>query len=110
MTASAYLSAKSDNDPQAVKSCMYTRRDVYDYRRSDEPAVSTASGGSLHSGFGRAVGHGDADYFGVQLLYLSRKDYNFSQRFLEMFVISGSVAVISFLVGLVIKAWLGIDI
>ena len=38
------------------------------------------------------------------------KDYNFKQRFLEMFVISGSVAVISFLVGLVIKAWLGIDI
>ncbi|MBR6736666.1 MAG: rubrerythrin family protein, partial [Oscillospiraceae bacterium] len=38
------------------------------------------------------------------------KSLNFKERFLEMLVISGSVAVLSFVVGLVVKAWLGIDI
>jgi len=38
------------------------------------------------------------------------KSLNFKERFLEMLVISGSVAVLSFAVGLVVKAWLGIDI
>ena len=38
------------------------------------------------------------------------KSLSFRKRFLEMFLISGSVAVLSFAVGLLVKAWLGIDI
>ena len=53
------------------------RRHVYDHRRFDEPAVFTASGGSLHPGADRAVSHGDADYSGFQLLYFRRQGLQF---------------------------------
>ncbi|MEG0264849.1 MAG: rubrerythrin family protein, partial [Erysipelotrichaceae bacterium] len=38
------------------------------------------------------------------------KDYNFKSRFMEMATISLSVAAISFVIGLVVKQFLGIDI
>lgn len=37
------------------------------------------------------------------------KGYSFRRRFLEMFLISGSVAALSFGAGLLVKLWLGID-
>ena len=47
------------------------------YTHLDEPAVFTASGGSLHPGADRAVSHGDADYSGFQLLYFRRQGLQF---------------------------------
>ena len=110
MTASAYLSAKSDNDPQAVKSCLYTGvMYMITVALMSLPYLLLPAEAYIPALIALLVT--------VTLIilvfnyYISvAKDYNFKQRFLEMFVISGSVAVISFLVGLVIKAWLGIDI
>ena len=110
MTASAYLSAKSDNDPNALKSCSYTGV-MYlitvvllalPYLIMPETAFIPALITLLVL---------------VMLIilifnyYISvAKGYNFKHRFLEMFIISGSVAVLSFVVGLLVKAWLGIDV
>ncbi len=110
MTASAYLSAKSDNDPQAVKSCLYTGvMYMITVALMSLPYLLLPAEAYIPALIALLVT--------VTLIilvfnyYISvAKDYNFKQRFLEMFVISGSVAVISFLVGLAIKAWLGIDI
>lgn len=110
MTASAYLSAKSDNDPQAVKSCLYTGvMYLITVALMSLPYLLLPAEAYIPALIALLIT--------VTLIilvfnyYISvAKNYNFKQRFLEMFTISGSVAVISFLVGLVIKAWLGIDI
>lgn len=110
MTASAYLSAKSDNDPQAVKSCAYTGvMYMITVALMSLPYLLFPENATMPALIALLIT--------VTLIilifnyYISvAKNYNFRKRFLEMFVISGSVAVISFLVGLVIKAWLGIDI
>lgn len=110
MTASSYLSAKSENDPNAVKSCAYTGvmylitvvllAAPYLLFPADAylPAIVTMLV------FVALIILGFNYYISVA------KSLNFKQRFLEMFFISGSVAVLSFVVGLVVKAWLGIDV
>ncbi len=110
MTASSYLSAKSDGDPNAVKSCAYTgimylitvvllaAPYLFFPTTAYLPALITMliTVALIILGFN---------------YYISvAKSLNFKQRFMEMFVISGSVALLSFVVGLIVKAWLGIDI
>lgn len=110
MTASSYLSAKSDQDPNAVKTCTYTGIMylitvvllVLPYLLL--PAESFVAALVVMM-------------FTVALIILAfnyyisvAKSLNFKERFLEMLVISGSVAILSFAVGLAVKAWLGIDI
>lgn len=110
MTASAYLSAKSDNDPKAVKSAAYTGIMYlvtvvlisFPYLIMPEHAYIPAL--LMLLGMVTLI-------ILVFNYYISvAKGYNFKQRFFEMFFISGTVALISFLIGLLIKAWLGIDI
>ena len=110
LSMTAYLSAKSDNDPQAVKSCLYTGvMYLITVALMSLPYLLLPAEAYIPALIALLIT--------VTLIilvfnyYISvAKNYNFKQRFLEMFTISGSVAVISFLVGLVIKAWLGIDI
>lgn len=110
MTASAYLSAKSDDDPNAIKSCAYTGIMylitvvllVAPYLLFPTNAYIAALVTMLV--FVALIILGFNYYISVA------KSLNFKQRFLEMFFISGSVAVLSFVVGLLVKAWLGIDL
>ena len=110
MTASAYLSAKSENDPQALKSSAYTGiMYLITVALMSLPFLLLPPKAYLPA---------LAVLLMIVLLiilifnyYISvAKNYHFRQRFLEMLIISGSVAVLSFIVGLLVKAWLGIDI
>ncbi len=110
MTASAYLSAKSDEDPHALKSCAYTGiMYLITVVLLVAPYLLFPSGAYVASLVTMLV------FVALIILgfnyYISvAKSLNFKQRFTEMFVISGSVAVLSFVVGLLVKAWLGIDV
>ncbi|MEG2174786.1 MAG: VIT1/CCC1 transporter family protein [Oscillospiraceae bacterium] len=110
MTASAYLSAKSDNDPHALKSSSYTgvmylitvMLLTFPYLILPAQAYIPALITLLVTVTLIIV---------VFNYYISvAKGYSFKQRFWEMFLISGSVAALSFVVGLLVKAWLGIDL
>ena len=110
MTASSYLSAKSDGDENALKSSAYTGimylitvallvlpylvfpRDYYIQALGFMLVVVTLI------------------IFGFNYYISVAKSLNFKQRFTEMFLISGSVAILSFVVGLLVKNWLGIDV
>lgn len=110
MAASSYLSAKSENDPNALKSCAYTG------------IMYLITVALLSLPYLLMPPHAYVMALVILLVtvaliilvfnyYISvAKGYNFKRRFLEMFLISGSVAALSFLVGLLVKAWLGIDI
>ncbi|MBR6736376.1 MAG: VIT1/CCC1 transporter family protein [Oscillospiraceae bacterium] len=110
MTASSYLSAKSEQDPNAIKSCAYTG---IMYLITVVLLVAPYLLMPVNSFVAALV----VMMITVALIILAfnyyisvAKSLNFKERFLEMLVISGSVAVLSFVVGLVVKAWLGIDI
>lgn len=110
MTASAYLSAKSENDPKALKSCAYTG------------IMYLITVVLLTLPYLVLPPHAYVTSLVTMLLtvtliifvfnyYISvAKSLSFKQRFFEMFFISGAVAALSFVVGLLVKAWLGIDI
>lgn len=110
MTASAYLSAKSEGDENALKSSAYTG------------VMYLITVALLVLPYLLLPSHAYVPALVTLLVivaliilvfnyYISvAKSLNFKQRFLEMFVISGSVAVLSFVVGLAVKAWLGIDL
>lgn len=110
MTASAYLSAKSENDPKALKSCAYTG------------IMYLMTVVLLTLPYLVLPPHAYVTSLVTMLLtvtliifvfnyYISvAKSLSFKQRFFEMFFISGAVAALSFVVGLLVKAWLGIDI
>ena len=110
MTASSYLSAKSDNDPNAVKSCAYTGiMYLITVVLLAAPYLLFPATAYLPAIITMLI------FVALIILgfnyYISvAKSLNFKQRFMEMFVISGSVALLSFVVGLLVKAWLGIDI
>ncbi|MBU0996424.1 MAG: VIT1/CCC1 transporter family protein [Firmicutes bacterium] len=108
MAASEYLSAKSDENPNALKSALYTGVAyvitvailILPYLLLSNPFI--ALGIML---------------FSVVLIiflfnyYISvAKDLNFKKRFFQMAIISISVAVISFGIGILVKSVLGIDI
>lgn len=110
MTASSYLSAKSENAPNAIKSCAYTG---IMYLITVVLLIAPYLLFSSSAYFPAMI-----TMLGIVALiilvfnyYISvAKSLNFKQRFLEMFIISGSVATLSFVVGLIMKAWLGIDL
>ncbi len=110
MTASAYLSAKSDEDPNAVKSCAYTGiMYLITVVLLVLPYLLLPAGSYAAALVSMLVIV--ALIILVFNYYIAvAKSLSFRKRFLEMFLISGSVAVLSFAVGLLVKAWLGIDI
>lgn len=110
MTASAYLSAKSDNDPNAVKSCAYTGiMYLITVILLVLPFLCFPAAAYLPAVIAMLC------TMTLTILVFNyyiavAKGYSFKQRFWEMFGISSSVAALSFVVGLVVKAWLGIDL
>jgi len=110
MTASSYLSAKSEGDPNAVKSCAYTGiMYLITVVLLAAPYLLFPTTAYLPALITMLLTV--ALIILVFNYYISvAKSLNFKQRFMEMFVISGSVALLSFVVGLIVKAWLGIDI
>ncbi len=110
MTASSYLSAKSENDPRALTSCAYTGAM---YLLTVALLIAPYLLLPVHAYLPALISMLTV----VALIILGfnyyisvAKSLDFKRRFLEMFVISGSVALLSFAAGLLIKAWLGIDI
>jgi len=108
MAASEYLSAKADNQPNALKSAVYTGVAyiitvailIAPYLLLDSPfaalAVMLASVVVIIFAFN---------------FYISvAKDYNFKQRFFSMAAISLGVAAFSFGIGYVVKLFLGVDV
>jgi len=110
MTASSYLSAKSEGDPNAAKSCAYTGiMYLITVILLAAPYLLFPAAAALPALITMLLVV--ALIILVFNYYISvAKSLNFKQRFMEMFVISGSVAVLSFVVGLLVKAWLGIDV
>lgn len=110
MAASSYLSAKSENDPHALKSSSYTG---VMYLITVALLIAPYLLLPAHAYLPALI----AMLAVVTLIILGfnyyisvAKSLDFKRRFLEMFAISGSVALLSFAAGLLIKAWLGIDI
>ena len=107
MAASSYLSSKADGEEDALKSATYTG-----IAYLVTVALLVAPYLLLESGL-MALGCMIAIAIFIIFIfnyYISiAKDLNFKRRFLEMAIISISVAGFSFLLGFVLKQFLGVD-
>lgn len=107
MAASSYLSSKADGEEDALKSATYTG-----IAYLITVALLVAPYLLLESGL-MALGCMIAIAIFIIFIfnyYISiAKDLNFKRRFLEMAIISVSVAGFSFLLGFVLKQFLGVD-
>ena len=107
MAASEYLSSKSDGDADALKSATYTGIAylitvallVAPYLLLDSSILA----------LGSMIGIAILIIFVFNYYISIAKDLNFKKRFFEMAFISISVAGFSFLLGLVLKQFLGVD-
>lgn len=112
MAASEYLSARADNNPKALRSALYTGLAYivtvillilpYLFKPQDNAGIFISLGATLLI----AV----LIIFGFNFYISVAKDLSFKRRFLEMFLISMGVAVLSFGVGLVVRAAFGVDL
>lgn len=108
MAASEYLSTRQDEGENALKSSLYTGMAyvltviflVLPYLLINNPFISLVVTLSI------AV----LIIFVFNYYISVAKDYNFKKRFLEMAFISLGVAGISFLIGFLIKQFIGIDV
>ena len=107
MAASSYLSSKADGEEDALKSASYTG-----IAYLVTVALLVAPYLLLESGL-MALGCMIAIAIFIIFIfnyYISiAKDLNFKRRFMEMAIISISVAGFSFLLGFVLKQFLGVD-
>lgn len=107
MTASAYLSAKADNDPKAKRSSVYTGvAYLITVALLILPFLLLTS---KFLALGITLAIGVLIIYGFNYYISVAKDLNFKERFTEMTVISLSVAFISFLIGFGLKHLLGVD-
>lgn len=108
MAASEYLSTRQEGGEDAVKSSIYTGFAyvftvfflILPYLVLKNPFVS----------LGATLGIAVLIIFVFNYYISVAKDYNFRRRFLEMAAISLGVAGISFLIGVLIKQYIGIEI
>lgn len=108
MAASEYLSAKSENNPNALKSSLYTGIAyiitvallITPYLVLSNPYVS----------LGVMLGSVVLIIFVFNYYISVAKGYNFKKRFFQMAIISLSVAALSFLIGILVKQFLGVNI
>ncbi|MBN2876639.1 MAG: VIT1/CCC1 transporter family protein [Bacilli bacterium] len=108
MAASEYLSAKSDNDPNALKSAIYTGIAyiitvailILPYLLISNPYIS----------LGIMLGSVVLIILVFNYYISVAKNYNFKKRFLQMAAISLGVATLSFLIGILVKQFLGVNI
>jgi VIT1/CCC1 family predicted Fe2+/Mn2+ transporter len=109
MASSEYLSIKSENGPQALKSSLYTGvAYVITVALLILPFLLIPNQHYLSLGI--MVGVVILIIFGFNYYISVAKDYPFKQRFLQMVSISLGVALISFLIGMVVKSVWGLDI
>ncbi|GHV14639.1 membrane protein [Fibrobacterales bacterium] len=110
MTASAYLSAKADGDPQAVKSSFYTGA-MY--------LVTVALMTAPYLLFPKEMYlHALLTMFAVVVFIIAAfnyyisvaKDLKFKTRFFEMFGLCALVSVVSFAIAQLVKHFLGIEL
>lgn len=108
MAASEYLSSKADNRPDAFKSALYTGIAyiitvallILPYLLITNPYISLI-----------VMLSSVVVIIFVFNFYISvAKNYNFKKRFLQMATISLGVAALSFLIGILVKQLLGIEI
>lgn len=108
MAASEYLSSKADNQPDALKSSLYTGIAyiitvallILPYLLIANPYISLVVMLSTV-----------VIIIFVFNFYISvAKNYNFKKRFLQMALISLGVAALSFLIGIAVKQLLGVDV
>ncbi len=108
MAASEYLSAKADNDKNALKSALYTGSAyiitvailILPYLLIKNPYISLAI---MLSSVVFII-------FFFNLYISIAKNLNFKKRFFQMAIISLGVAVLSFGIGIAIKYFLGIEV
>ncbi len=108
MAASEYLSAKSENDPDALKSAIYTGVAyiitvailILPYLLIPNPYIS----------LGIMLGSVVMIIFVFNYYISVAKNYNFKKRFLQMAAISLGVAALSFVIGILVKQVLGVDV
>ena len=108
MAASEYLSSKSDNDPDALKSAIYTGIAyivtvallILPYLLIGNPYIS----------LGIMLGTVVLIIFVFNYYISVAKNYNFKKRFLQMAMISLGVATLSFFIGIAVKQVLGINV
>jgi VIT1/CCC1 family predicted Fe2+/Mn2+ transporter len=112
MAASEYLSARADNNPKAVQSALYTGLAyivtvillIMPY------LLIPQQGAGIFISLGATLLIAVLIILGFNFYISVAKDLPFKQRFLEMFLISMGVAVLSFGVGLVVRAVFGVDL
>ncbi len=108
MAASEFLSNKADNNSDALKSSLYTGAAyiitvallILPYLLIHNPFVA----------LGVMLGAVIFIIFFFNFYISIAKDYNFKKRFLQMAAISLGVAALSFLIGILVKHLLGVDI
>ena len=112
MAASEYLSARADNNPKAIQSALYTGLAyiltvillILPY------LLIPQQGAGIYISLGATLLIAVLIIFGFNFYISVAKDLSFKRRFLEMFLISMGVAVLSFGVGLVVRAVFGVEL
>jgi len=112
MAASEYLSARADNNPKAIQSALYTGLAyiltvillILPY------LLIPQQGAGIYISLGATLLIAVLIIFGFNFYISVAKDLSFKRRFLEMFLISMGVAVLSFGVGLVVRAAFGVEL
>lgn len=108
MAASEYLSSKADDRPDALKSSIYTGVAyiltvtilILPYLLLDNP----------YTALGIMLGAVVLIILVFNFYISVAKNYNFKKRFLQMATISLGVAALSFVIGILVKNFLGIEI
>ncbi|MFA5006196.1 MAG: VIT1/CCC1 transporter family protein [Candidatus Izemoplasmatales bacterium] len=106
MAASEYLSSKADNQPNALKSAIYTG---VAYIITVAILITPYLLLSPFLALGVMLLSAVLIIFAFNFYISVAKDYNFKQRFFSMAAISLGVAAFSFFVGYLVKMVLGID-
>lgn len=110
MASSEYLSAKSEGRTDALKSCTYTGvAYLLTVALMVLPYLLISNGGYLSAMF-IMLGTVVLIILGFTYYISVSKNLSFRRRFMEMAGISLSVAGISFVIGILVKRFLGIDI
>jgi VIT1/CCC1 family predicted Fe2+/Mn2+ transporter len=109
MAASEYLSAKADNQPNALKSALYTGA-AYVVTVAILIAPYLIIQNRPFLALGVMLASVVVIIFAFNFYISVAKDYDFKKRFFSMAAISLGVAALSFGIGFLVKIFLGIDV
>jgi VIT1/CCC1 family predicted Fe2+/Mn2+ transporter len=110
MTSSSYLSAKADEDPDALKSSLYTgTMYLLTVALMVAPFLLLPSS-MVYWALGAMFTVVVAIIAGFNFYISIAKDLSFRKRFLEMFILCVAVTGVSFAIGSIVKHFLGIEL